>query len=76
VFDNCCVWQHKEVLLACEGFIPLLVDSLLLDPEHPRKDNASRMGETDWEAAKGPVQRVRHSRPPVHLMRCSFARSV
>ena len=28
----------KEMLLNNEGFIPHLVDALLLDPEHPRKD--------------------------------------
>ena len=50
---------NKELLLNAEGFIPLLVDSLLLDPQHPRQENAAMQGTTDWEAAKGPVQRVR-----------------
>jgi hypothetical protein len=50
---------NKELLLNAEGFISLLVDSLLLDPQHPRQKNAAMQGTTDWEAAKGPVQRVR-----------------
>ena len=50
--------RNKELLLSAEGFLPLLVDSLLLDPEHPRMENNTMMGETtDWEGAKGPVQR-------------------
>ncbi len=48
---------NKELLLTTEGLIPLLVDSLLLDPEHPRKSNAAMLGTTDWDGAKGPVQR-------------------
>ena len=28
---------NKALLLKAEGFIPLLVDSLLLHPEHPRR---------------------------------------
>ena len=50
---------NKELLLKAEGLISLLVDSLLLDPEHPRMENVTLFGRTDWEAAKGPVQRVR-----------------
>jgi len=53
--------RNKEMLLACSGFIPLLVDSLLLDPEHPRMENVALTGATDWESAKAPVQRVRLS---------------
>ena len=41
------------------------MDSLLLDPAHPRMENESLNGKTDWEAAKGPVQRVRPSTLPV-----------
>eukprot|EP01051_Picozoa_sp_SAG22_P020420 SAG22_NODE_4123_length_1377_cov_1.038341_1_plen_95_part_10 len=48
---------NKELLLATEGLVRVLVDSLLLDPEHPRKSKASMQGTTDWEGAKGPVQR-------------------
>ena len=50
---------NKELLLHAEGFVELLVDSLLLDPEHPRKEHSSVFGETDWENAKAPVQQVR-----------------
>eukprot|EP01045_Picozoa_sp_COSAG04_P016866 COSAG04_NODE_1445_length_6714_cov_1.982162_6_plen_541_part_00 len=50
---------NKELLLKAEGLIPLLVDSLLLDPEHPRMENVTLFGRTDWETVKGPVQRVR-----------------
>ena len=39
----------KQMLFSTAGFIPLLIDGLLLDPEHPRKD-------TD-EAIKTAVQR-------------------
>eukprot|EP01048_Picozoa_sp_COSAG05_P002803 COSAG05_NODE_122_length_17611_cov_47.044655_1_plen_598_part_00 len=49
--------MNKELLLKCKGFIPLLVDSLLLDPEHPRMENTTMMGTTDWERVKAPVQR-------------------
>ena len=82
---NLCVSDtNKELLLGAEGVIPLLVDSLLLDPQHPRKDNVAIFGETNWEAAKGPVQRVssplglRASRAPCvhHLTRdvlCALA---
>ena len=50
--------------MSAVGFIPLLVDSLLLDPEHPRRDNAAITGKTDWNGSKGPVQRVRPSQSP------------
>jgi DNA-directed RNA polymerase specialized sigma24 family protein len=39
----------KQMLLSNTGFIPLLIDGLLLDPDHPRKD-------TD-DAIKTAVQR-------------------
>ena len=52
---------NKELLLSAEGFIPLLIDSLLLDPEHSRKSGAEVMGATDFEKVKGPVQRVSDS---------------
>ena len=58
ILSLCVSDNNKQLLLNSEGFIPLLVDSLLLDPEHPRRDNATLMGTTDWETAKGPVQRV------------------
>ena len=48
---------NKELLLSSEGLIPLLIDSLLLDQDHPRRDNPAALGKTDWEGAKGPVQR-------------------
>jgi hypothetical protein len=32
-----------------------------LDKDHPRMDNVTLMGVTDWEAVKVPVQRVRQS---------------
>lgn len=48
---------NKDLLLNAEGFIPLLVDSLLLDPDHPRRNNDTLLGSTDFEAVKGPVQR-------------------
>ena len=50
---------NKKMLLEAKGFISLLVDSLLLDPEHPRMQNVTLTGVTDWDTAKGPVQRVR-----------------
>ena len=55
---NLCVSDlNKDLLLKCSGFIPLLVDSLLLDPEHPRMENTTMSGVTDWERVKAPVQR-------------------
>ena len=45
---------NKELLLRADGFIRILIDSLLLDPDHPRRTD----GKTDFEAVKGPVQRV------------------
>ena len=48
---------NKNLLLASEHFLTLAVDSLLLDPEHPRMNNAAMQGTTDWEAVKAPVQR-------------------
>ncbi len=50
---------NKELLLHANGFVELLADSLLLDPEHPRKENATIFGKTAWETTKAPVQRVR-----------------
>eukprot|EP01043_Picozoa_sp_COSAG02_P050300 COSAG02_NODE_5156_length_4583_cov_2.229706_2_plen_530_part_00 len=61
-FLNLCVSDaNKELLLACEGFIPLIVDHLLLDPSHPRMDDAPIHGKTKWEHVKAPVQRVRRN---------------
>eukprot|EP01043_Picozoa_sp_COSAG02_P068076 COSAG02_NODE_11171_length_1777_cov_2.868892_2_plen_59_part_00 len=46
---NLCVSDlNKEMLLQAKGFISLLVDSLLLDPEHPRMENVTLTGVTDW----------------------------
>lgn len=59
ILNLCVSDKHKGLLMNHEGFVTLLVDSLLLDPEHPRRDNDTIMGKTDWDAAKGPVQRVR-----------------
>jgi hypothetical protein len=41
---------NKELLLACADFIPTMVDSLLLDPEHPRRD------QPDFDAVAPSVQ--------------------
>lgn len=57
ILSLCVSDSHKAMLLEVEGFIPLLVDSLLLDPQHPRMNNNALTGATDWEGAKGPVQR-------------------
>lgn len=43
---------NKQLLLNCEDFIPLLVDSLLLDPEHPRR------AQPDFDAVSPSIQRV------------------
>ena len=59
ILQLCVSDRNKGFLLNAEGFIPLLVDSLLLDPEHPSKNPVTVMGGGDFEAAKGPVQRVR-----------------
>lgn len=48
---------NKDLLLNAEGFISLLVDSLLLDPDHPRRNDDTLLGPTDFEAVKGQVQR-------------------
>jgi hypothetical protein len=49
---NLCISdQNKLLLLASKGFIPLIVDSLLLDPEHPRR------AQPDFDAVSPPVQR-------------------
>ena len=61
ILSLCISDLNKELLLGVNNFLPLLVDSLLLDPEHPRMENVTLQGKTDWEAAKGPVQRVRDS---------------
>ena len=51
---NLCVSDlNKSLLLNADGFIPLLLDSLLLDPKHPRRSDAN----TDFDAVCGPVQR-------------------
>ena len=46
---------NKELLLKSDGLVPLLVDSLLLDPDHPRR------AQGDFDAVAPPVQRVRRS---------------
>ena len=45
---------NKDLLLNVDGLIALLVDSLLLSPEHPSRSD----GMTNFEAICGPVQRV------------------
>ena len=45
---------NKQLLLNAEGFIPLLVDSLLLDPEHPRRSD----GKSDFDTVAPLVQQV------------------
>ena len=57
---------NKELLIASPGFISVLVDSLLLDPQHPQRDMMTVVGKTDFEAVKGPMQRVRVARVPTH----------
>jgi hypothetical protein len=41
---------NKDLVLSAEGCIPLLVDSLLLDPEHPRRE------QPDFDAVAPAVQ--------------------
>ena len=41
---------NKQLLLRADGFISLLIDSLFLDPDHPRSQ------EPDFECVKGQVQ--------------------
>jgi hypothetical protein len=41
---------NKQLLLHADGFIPLLIDSLFLDPAHPRRQ------EPDFERVKGAIQ--------------------
>ena len=60
ILSLCVSDRNKALLLTCEVFIPLLVDSLLLDPAHPRINDTTLQGKSDWEGAKAPVQRVRH----------------
>jgi hypothetical protein len=57
IVNLCTSDLNKQLLLTCEECIPMLVDSLLLDPEHPRMENIALQGRTDWEAVKAPVQR-------------------
>jgi len=61
ILSLCVSDRNKALLLTCEVFIPLLVDSLLLDPAHPRINDTTLQGKSDWEGAKAPVQRVRHA---------------
>ena len=72
VLALCVSEVNKELLLNAPGFVPLLMDSLLLDPEHPRRDNVTMMGTTDFEAVKGPVQRVSCFKTHLVLCTCSF----
>ena len=56
---------NKELLLSVDDFIPLLVDSLLLDPDHPRR------AAPDFDAVAPLVQRVRRRRlPAMCLVQC------
>jgi len=48
---------NKSMLLKADGFLPLLVSSLLLDPEHPRRHKATANSGTDFDQVKGPFQR-------------------
>ena len=51
---NLCVSDtNKQLLLNVEGFLAVLVDSLLLDPEHPRRE------QPNFETIKAGVQAVR-----------------
>ena len=60
---------NKQLLLNSEGFVPLLVDSLLLDLEHPRRDDSPIVAaKTDFEAVAPPVQRV--SSTPLLVRMC------
>ena len=52
---------NKELLLLADGFIRILVDSLLLDPEHPRRTQQAVLAATDFADVKDPVQRVSDS---------------
>jgi hypothetical protein len=56
---NLCVSDvNKKLLLQAKGLVPLLVDSLLLDPEHPRRHGVTVLGvKTEFEEVKGAVQR-------------------
>jgi|EP01046_Picozoa_sp_COSAG06_P020311 hypothetical protein len=67
---------NKELLLSCMDLIPMLVDSLLLDPEHPRQENTTLLGKTDWEAAKGPVQAVSVGNAVVYCTAVVYCRLV
>ena len=53
----CCCSVNKDLLLNAEGFIPLLVDSLLLDEDHPRRQPG--MAVPDFDTVAPSVQRVR-----------------
>ncbi len=52
ILSLCVSDQHKLLLLKCKEFVPLLLDSLLLDLEHPRR------AQPDFDAVAPPVQRV------------------
>ena len=66
---------NKQLLLNVERFLEVIVDSLLLDPEHPKT------AQPDFETVKIPVQRVRCERPVLGISRapklicyCGFSR--
>ena len=50
----CCISVNKQLLLNVDRFLEVMVDSLLLDPEHPRA------AQPDFDTIKVPIQRVRH----------------
>ena len=50
---------NKDLLLgAGPSFIPMLVDGLFLDPEHPRSSGTAMRGNFDFQAIAPMVQRV------------------
>lgn len=52
---------NKQLLLNVERFLEVIVDSLLLDLEHPKA------AQPDFETIKIPVQRVRCERPALYI---------
>ena len=56
---------NKEMLLNADRLIPVLVDSLLLDPEHPRTSGTTIRGDFDFKAVAPLVQRVSRARPSI-----------
>lgn len=68
----CCNSVNKQLLLNVDRFLEVLVDSLLLDPEHPRA------AQPDFDSIKVPIQQVRWHHPLlafVHELTCNFRSS-